>query len=127
MTKFCIDLEDMMLPDAIAAVIEAWYDAQVLDNANADWENELRFEIKNRNGRGWSVRAMNKTRLNPNGVCQLTQIKKIGNTRTRNSITLPFEWCKENSLEIEQYVNMIHDLLHDGNAFSLKEAQGMIG
>ena len=28
MTKFCIDLEDMMLPDAIAAVVEAWLDAQ---------------------------------------------------------------------------------------------------
>ena len=27
MTKFCIDLEDMMLPDAIAAVVEAWLDA----------------------------------------------------------------------------------------------------
>jgi hypothetical protein len=28
MTKFCIELEGMMLPDAIAAVVEAWYDAQ---------------------------------------------------------------------------------------------------
>lgn len=28
MIKFCIDLEDMMLPDAIAAVVEAWYEAQ---------------------------------------------------------------------------------------------------
>jgi hypothetical protein len=28
MSKFCIDLEGMMLPDAIAAVVEAWYDAQ---------------------------------------------------------------------------------------------------
>jgi hypothetical protein len=26
MSKFCIDLEGMMLPDAIAAVVEAWYD-----------------------------------------------------------------------------------------------------
>ena len=32
MTKFCIDLEDMMLPDAIAAVVEAWLDAQSEDN-----------------------------------------------------------------------------------------------
>jgi hypothetical protein len=29
MSKFCIDLEGMMLPDAIAAVVEAWYDAQM--------------------------------------------------------------------------------------------------
>jgi hypothetical protein len=28
MSKFCIQLESMMLPDAIAAVVEAWYDAQ---------------------------------------------------------------------------------------------------
>jgi hypothetical protein len=28
MSKFCIDLEGMMLPDAIAAVVEAWYDVQ---------------------------------------------------------------------------------------------------
>jgi hypothetical protein len=28
MSKFCIDLEGMMLPDAIAAVVEAWYEAQ---------------------------------------------------------------------------------------------------
>jgi hypothetical protein len=28
MSNFCIDLEGMMLPDAIAAVVEAWYDAQ---------------------------------------------------------------------------------------------------
>ncbi len=28
MSKFCIDLEGIMLPDAIAAVVEAWYEAQ---------------------------------------------------------------------------------------------------
>lgn len=28
MSKFCIDLEGVMLPDAIAAVVEAWLDAQ---------------------------------------------------------------------------------------------------
>lgn len=32
MSKFCIDLEGMMLPDAIAAVVEAWYEAQNVDN-----------------------------------------------------------------------------------------------
>lgn len=31
MSKFCIDLEGMMLPDAIAAVVEAWYEAQNVD------------------------------------------------------------------------------------------------
>jgi len=28
MSKFCIDLEGITMPDAIAAVVEAWYDAQ---------------------------------------------------------------------------------------------------
>jgi hypothetical protein len=32
MSKFCIQLESMMLPDAIAAVVEAWYDAQNAGN-----------------------------------------------------------------------------------------------
>jgi hypothetical protein len=29
MSQFCIDFKGMMLPDAIAAVVEAWYDAQM--------------------------------------------------------------------------------------------------
>ena len=32
MSKFCIDLEGVMLPDAIAAVVEAWYEAQTNGN-----------------------------------------------------------------------------------------------
>jgi hypothetical protein len=32
MSKFCINLEGLMLPDAIAAVVEAWYDAQNAGN-----------------------------------------------------------------------------------------------
>jgi len=32
MSTFCIDLEGVMLPDAIAAVVEAWYDAQNVGN-----------------------------------------------------------------------------------------------
>lgn len=31
MSKFCIELKGMMLPDAIAAVIEAWYETQNLN------------------------------------------------------------------------------------------------
>jgi hypothetical protein len=38
MSKFCIDLEGMMLPDAIAAVVEAWYDAQNAEAANQGQE-----------------------------------------------------------------------------------------
>jgi|APGre2960657373_1045057.scaffolds.fasta_scaffold07353_4 hypothetical protein len=36
MSKFCIDLEGMMLPDAIAAVVEAWYDAQNAEPLDGD-------------------------------------------------------------------------------------------
>ena len=32
MSKFCIELENVTLPDAIAAVVEAWYEAQNVDN-----------------------------------------------------------------------------------------------
>jgi hypothetical protein len=32
MSKFCIDLDGVMLPDAIAAVVEAWLDAQSVGN-----------------------------------------------------------------------------------------------
>jgi len=32
MSKFCIDLEGTMLPDVIAAVVEAWYDAQNVES-----------------------------------------------------------------------------------------------
>ena len=35
MSKFCIDLEGMLLPDAIAAVVEAWYEAQSVDNTGS--------------------------------------------------------------------------------------------
>lgn len=42
MSKFCIDLEGMMLPNAIAAVVEAWYDAQNLDNTHN--QQDLSFE-----------------------------------------------------------------------------------
>ena len=36
MSKFCIDLEGMMLPDAIAALIEAWHDAQNISQAKIE-------------------------------------------------------------------------------------------
>lgn len=36
MSKFCIDLEGMMLPDAIAAVVEAWYDVQNVETVQTD-------------------------------------------------------------------------------------------
>jgi hypothetical protein len=43
MSKFCIDLEGMMLPDAIAAVVEAWYDAQssTFSNLAESWDKKI--------------------------------------------------------------------------------------
>lgn len=38
MSKFCIDLENMTLPDAIAALCEAWYDAQGADTTKEEDE-----------------------------------------------------------------------------------------
>ena len=93
MSKFCIDLEGMMLPDAIAAVVEAWYDAQNVE-AVTDWVDELRLQIKREFGRGWIIRSVGGNKLNPNGKCQLT---RIAADRTRNSVVLPVEWNQTNA------------------------------
>jgi hypothetical protein len=42
MSKFCIDLEGVLLPDAIAAVVEAWYEAQMGKEQSAI-KKEIRF------------------------------------------------------------------------------------
>ena len=71
MTKFCIELEGVMLPDAIAAVVEAWYDAQ--NTESFDWVTDLRMQIKREFGRGWTLDAVQKTKLIPHGLCRLTK------------------------------------------------------
>ena len=109
MTKFCIDLEDMMLPDAIAAVVEAWLDAQSEEpskkwDPSKKWEDELRNEIKRKFGRGWSTGSRGSTKLNPLGKCQLT---RIAPDRTRNSVIIPIEWCFANNVEIYNSISSI--------------------
>ena len=103
MSKFCIDLEDMMLPDAIAAVVEAWLDAQS-EEASEKWEDELRLQVKREFGRGWSIRSMGATKLNPLGKCQLT---RIAPDRSRNSVIIPIEWCEANTKEMFESIGMI--------------------
>ena len=103
MSKFCIDLEGMMLPDAIAAVVEAWYDAQNVE-AVTDWVDELRLQIKREFGRGWIIRSVGGNKLNPNGKCQLT---RIAADRTRNSVVLPVEWNQSNADLIYEWVSGI--------------------
>jgi len=77
MTKFCIELEDMALPDAIAAVVEAWLDAQSEENTiisrnamlesmalkpycepwkdSEIWEKELRRHLFSRCDYQWTI------------------------------------------------------------------------
>ena len=102
-SKFCIDLEGMMLPDAIAAVVEAWYDAQNAESA-ADWVEDLRLQIKREFGRGWSVRGVGATKLNPEGRCQLT---RIAPDRSRSSVIIPVEWRALNAQLIYDWVKDI--------------------
>jgi len=40
MTKFCIELEEMALPDAIAAVVEAWLDAQSEEPSKSQMQDD---------------------------------------------------------------------------------------
>jgi len=103
MSKFCIELEGVMLPDAIAAVVEAWYEAQNVESA-ADWVEDLRLQIKRECGRGWSVRGVGATRLNPDGRCQLT---RIAPDRSRSSVNIPVEWCASNAQLIYDWVKDI--------------------
>jgi biotin operon repressor len=43
MSKFCIELEGMMLPDAIAAVVEAWYEAQNTQTTIGEGKKEEKY------------------------------------------------------------------------------------
>jgi hypothetical protein len=108
MTKFCIELEEMALPDAIAAVVEAWLDAQS-EEPSEKWEDELRLHIKREFGRGWSIRSMGATKLNPSGKCQLT---RIAPDRSRNSVILPVEWHQKNAQLIRSHIFQLIDLFN---------------
>jgi len=92
MSKFCIDLEGITMPDAIAAVVEAWYDAQ--NTESFDWVADLRMQIKREFGRGWTIDAVQKTKLIPHGLCRLTKKPSNG---SRTSIVLKIEWLPKNA------------------------------
>ena len=93
LSKFCIEFEGMTLPDALAAVVIAWHDAQDTNSSN-DWVGDLRTRIKRECGKGWIIDAVGKTKLNPNGKCRLS---KIAPDRRRTSVVLPQDWSPENS------------------------------
>jgi hypothetical protein len=111
MSKFCIDLEGVMLPDAIAAVVEAWYEAQNTESA-ADWVEDLRLKIKREFGRGWSVRGVGATKLNPEGFCQLT---RIAPDRSRSSVIIPVEWRVSKAKAIASHIFQLIDLYNGTN------------
>ena len=92
MSKFCIELEGVMLPDAIAAVVDAWYDAQ--NTESFDWVTDLRMQIKREFGRGWTLDAVQKTKLIPHGLCRLTKKPSNG---SRTSIVLQIDWLPKNA------------------------------
>ena len=47
MSKFCIDLEGITMPDAIAAVVEAWYDAQnIIEVIEDSKEKRISCKVK---------------------------------------------------------------------------------
>jgi hypothetical protein len=112
MSKFCIDLEGVMLPDAIAAVVEAWYEAQNTETT-PDWIEDLRLQIKRNFGRGWTVRGVCATKLNPNGKCQLT---RIAEDRSRSSVNIPIEWCESNAKIIKSHIFQLIDLYNGRGA-----------
>jgi hypothetical protein len=97
MSKFCIDLEGVMLPDAIAAVVEAWYDAG------------RGTKIKREFGRGWSVFPTNGTKVNPYGKTRLTRMSA---DRSRVSVVIPIEYREENAKLISSHVFQAIDLFN---------------
>ena len=105
MSKFCIDLKGVMLPDAIAAVVEAWYDAQNVEVDSDDWVEDLRLRIKREFGRGWIIRSHSPNKMNPDGKCQLT---RIAPDRSRNSVVIPVEWRESNAALIYNWVKGIY-------------------
>jgi len=118
MSQFCIDFEGMLLPDAIAAVVEAWYEAQIAEQST-DWVSELRLRIKRECGRGWIIDAVGKTKLNPSGKCRLS---KIAADRTRASVVLPLDWLPENADKILGYAIHVKECINSGLGMNMKDA-----
>lgn len=77
-----------------------------------DWQADLRRAIKAVNGAGWSVREHRTGR---------TQLTRIYPDRTRSSCYLPIEWAQPRSLEIQNWVQRIHELMAERDC-SLAEA-----
>ena len=118
-SKFCIDLEGVMLPDAIAAVVEAWYDAQNEIEID-DWENDLRAKIKEEFGESWIVQEHGLHCGRPDGNGRLI---RIGLDRSLCSVVIPVRWHKANADVLYQwFAGICNWYLHDNEISSLLHA-----
>ena len=136
MSKFCIDLEGMLLPDAIAAVVEAWYEAQSVDNTgtssiklqpkttdplslfyqtsnfdnlnyeDSPWEALLRKCVCQWAGKEWSIGGRY--------LYQETRLTYVDDEGRSRWVALPFEWSVENANAIRDYASAIIDWVEDG-------------
>ena len=82
------------------------------------WVEDLRLKIKRAHGRGWVIRAITKTKLNPDGRCQLT---RIAENRKRTSVILPLNWIESESKAIFEIVDYICTT-HKQKGLSLQDA-----
>jgi hypothetical protein len=119
MSKFCINLEGLMLPDAIAAVVEAWYDAQNKIEID-DWENDLRAKIQEEYGERWIVQGHGEHFEQPDGKGRLI---RIGLDRSRCSVVIPVQWHKANADVLYQwFAGICSTYLHNDEISSLRHA-----
>ena len=119
MSKFCIQLESMMLPDAIAAVVEAWYDAQNKIEID-DWENDLRAKIQEEYGKSWIVQQHGLHDGRPNGNGRLI---RVGLDRSLCSVVIPVRWHKANADVLYQwFAGICSTYLHNDEISSLLHA-----
>lgn len=97
------DLVDLVvsLKDEVSE-LQSWRKSQ--QSTQKDWVENLRLKIKQKHGRGWIIRGIAQTKINPNGRCQLTKIAK---DRTRTSVMLPLKWHEDESSSIYEMVNYI--------------------
>ena len=139
MSKFCIDLEGMMLPDAIAALVEAWGDAQDadgvdrlpddvqsetdfmacqfyksinFDNLNYDgspWERLLRESIFYGCDQEWSIGRR------WDGECFRPRLTHVDERGKLKWIVLPFEWAVINANDIRNYASDIVEWVESEN------------
>ncbi len=96
--------------------LQKWRKSQVA--TEEQWVEDLRLKIKRAHGRGWVIRAMAKTKLNPDGRCQLT---RIAENRKRTSVILPLSWIESESKAIFEIVDHICTM-HKQKGLSLQDA-----